>query len=360
MLVIYSVTFVRLFGFFSQTVDMRDELTLQDGLIFKANTVVIPRSLHADMKARVHSSHLGTESCPRRACECIYWPRMSAEIKQYISACEIWGELDTTSQPNEPLISHEVLSCPWERVGTDIFFLDGKEYLITIDYRRNFWEADRLLDSNVSTVILELKSHYARHGIPDQVMSNNGPQFVSTEFATFAKTWEFDHLPSSPGNSNAKGKAESGIKTAKRLLRKSISAGMDPYLAFLDCRNTPTQAMTTSPAQRLMGRRTKTLIPTTQNFLMPKTNPPRVEKSQLKERQQVQAKYYNRTTKELPTLSEGDVVRMMHKGNYDIFHLPRNMSTTGWSTILLAVLSVCFSNTQDDYCAKSLWDITTV
>ena len=70
------------------------------------------------------------------------------------------------------------------------------------------------------------------------------------------------------------------------------------------------QAMTTSPAQRQMGRRTKRLIPTTQNLLMPKTNPPRVEKSQLKERQQVQAKYYNRTTKELPTLSEGDVVRM--------------------------------------------------
>lgn len=270
---IFYVTFVRLFGFFSQTVDMRDELTLQDGLIFKANTVVIPRSLHADMKARVHSSHLGTESCLRRAGECIYWPGMSAEIKQYISACEICRELDTTSQPNEPLISHEVLSCPWESVGTDIFFLDGKEYLITIDYRRNFWEADRLLDSNASTVILELKSHYARHGIPDQVMSNNGPQFVSTEFATFAKTWEFDHLPSSPGNSNAKGKAESGVKTAKRLLRKSISAGMDPYLAFLDCRNTPTQAMTTSPAQRLMGRRTKTLIPTTQNFLMPKSTP---------------------------------------------------------------------------------------
>ena len=70
------------------------------------------------------------------------------------------------------------------------------------------------------------------------------------------------------------------------------------------------QVMTTSPAQRLMGRRTKTLIPTTQNLLMPKTNPHRIEKSQLKEHQQVQAKYYNRTTKELPTLSEGDVVQM--------------------------------------------------
>jgi len=87
-------------------------------------------------------------------------------------------------------------------------------------------------------------------------MSDNGPQFTSKEFATFAKTWDFEHLTSSPGNSKANGKAESGIKTAKRLLRKSIRAGTDLYLVFLDYRNTPTQAMTTSPAQRLMGRRT--------------------------------------------------------------------------------------------------------
>ena len=52
--------------------DMRDELTLHDGLIFKANAVVVPKSLRADMKARIHSSHLGTESCLRRARECIY------------------------------------------------------------------------------------------------------------------------------------------------------------------------------------------------------------------------------------------------------------------------------------------------
>lgn len=203
---IFYVAFVRLFGFFSQTVDMRDELTLQDGLIFKANPVVIPRSLHADMKARIHSSHLGTESCLRRARECIYWPGMSAEIKQYISACEICRELDTTSQPNEPLMSHEVPSCPWERVGTHIFFLDGKEYLITIDYCGNFWEVDRLLDNNASTVVLKLKSHFARYGIPDQVVSDNGPQFPSTEFATFAKTWEFDHPPSVPETVTLMGK----------------------------------------------------------------------------------------------------------------------------------------------------------
>lgn len=103
---------------------MRDEFTLQDGLIFKANPVVIPKNLCGDMKARIHSSYLGTESCLRRACECIYWPRMSAEIKQYISGCEICRELDTPCQPKESLMSHEAPSHLWERVGTDIFTLD--------------------------------------------------------------------------------------------------------------------------------------------------------------------------------------------------------------------------------------------
>ena len=65
---------------------MRDELTVQDGLVFKGNSVVIPRSLRADMKMKIHSSHLGIEACLRRARECIYWPGMSAEMKQYISA----------------------------------------------------------------------------------------------------------------------------------------------------------------------------------------------------------------------------------------------------------------------------------
>ena len=53
---------------------MRDELTVQDGLVFKGNSVVIPRSLRADMKMKIHSSHLGIEVCLRRARECIYWP----------------------------------------------------------------------------------------------------------------------------------------------------------------------------------------------------------------------------------------------------------------------------------------------
>jgi len=60
-------------------------------------------------------------------------------------------------------------------------------------------------------------------------MSDNGPQFSSTEFADFANEWDFEHPPSNPGNSKANGKAESGVKTVKGILQKSIKAGTDPY-----------------------------------------------------------------------------------------------------------------------------------
>ena len=70
---------------------MRDELIVEDGLVFKGNSVVIPRSLRADMKMKIHSFHLGIKACLWRARECIYWPGMSAEMKQYIFACEHVG-----------------------------------------------------------------------------------------------------------------------------------------------------------------------------------------------------------------------------------------------------------------------------
>ena len=173
---------------------------------------------------------------------------------------------------------------------------------------------------SASTTILKLKSHFARYGIPDQVISGNGPQFTSDEFINFSRTWDFEHLTSSPGNSKANGKAESEVKTAKRMLKKSIRAGTDPYLAVLDYRNTPTQGMTTSQAQRLMSRRTKTLLRKTQSLLLPKTINLESEKKGLQQRQQAQAKYYNRSAKDLSSLSQGNVVRMK----------PSNRSDKSW------------------------------
>ncbi|CAC5389163.1 unnamed protein product [Mytilus coruscus] len=68
--------------------DIRDELTLQNGLLFKGERVIIPKSLRTDMIKKIHSSHIGIEGCLRRARESLYWPRMNAEVKDFIQRCE--------------------------------------------------------------------------------------------------------------------------------------------------------------------------------------------------------------------------------------------------------------------------------
>ena len=85
-------------------------------------------------------------------------------------------------------------------------------------------------------------------------MSDNGPQFVSIEFQKFVRDWDIEHFTISPHNSKANGKVEAAVKSAKQLLRKTIKGGEDQYLALLAHRNTPTQGVGTSPAQRLMNR----------------------------------------------------------------------------------------------------------
>ena len=95
----------------------------------------------------------------------------------------------------------------------------------------------------------------------------------------------------------------------QRPYRKALDAKEEPYLAILDYRNTPTEGMDTSPAQRLMNRRTKTLLPTTQTLLQPRVVYPEREKKKIIQRQKQQAKYFDRTAKDLPEL-EGDTVRM--------------------------------------------------
>lgn len=185
---------------------------------------------------------------------------MNVEVKDFIEKCETCCTFDS-NQGREPLKPHEVPPRPWAKVGLDIFTFDHQNYLIITDYFSNFFEMESLNQLTSREVIRKLRSQFARHGIPDICMSDNGPQFASAEFADFAHLWEFDHITSSPHYPQSNGKAEQAVKVAEQILKKAKHSKSDPYLALLDYRNTPTQHVGTSPAMRLMGRRTKTFLP---------------------------------------------------------------------------------------------------
>ena len=146
-------------------------------------------------------------------------------------------------------------------MASDLFAWGGKDYLICTDYHSNFFEVDVLNETTSGAVIAKLKNHFARYGIPETLVSDNGPQYSSTSFSAFIKEWKIHHELISPGNSQANGAAEVAVKIAKRLMRKCQASNQDFFLGLLNLRNTPTEGLETSPAQRLINRRTKTLVP---------------------------------------------------------------------------------------------------
>ncbi|XP_011437820.3 retrovirus-related Pol polyprotein from transposon 297 [Magallana gigas] len=292
--------------------NIRDELTAQDGLIYKSNRVVIPKVLRPEMLSRIHSSHLGTESCLRKARDAVFWPNMSAELRDFISKCSTCNKMQD-QQSNQPLITHDVPKIPWTKLGVDIFTYQNQDYLVTVDYFSDFFELDILTDTSAMTVIDCLKQQFARHGIPDTVISDNGPQFKSADFHTFACDWEFEHSTSSPYHSQSNGKAESAVKIAKKLVKKCISSKTDIWKAILDWRNTPTKDMNCSPVQRLMSRRTRHSLPTAAALLEPNISTNTHEK--IMRKRQLSKQQYDKHTKDLPELQIGQNVRMKKHPN---------------------------------------------
>ena len=95
-------------------------------------------------------------------------------------------------------MQHPMTSRPWERVGADIFEFEKKKYLVLSDYYSNFFEMTKLTSMNAENVISICKSRFARHGVPDVLVSDCGTQFTSSLFKDFSLTWNFEHAMSSP------------------------------------------------------------------------------------------------------------------------------------------------------------------
>ena len=222
-----------------------------------------------------------------------------------ISKCNTCAKV--RQDQKEPLLSSSFPSRPWERLGMDLFDFQGKIYLLVVDYYSRWLEIKRLHSQTSDYVMNILKELFATHGIPEIVISDNGPQYASEAFRKFAKTYGFIHSTSSPRYPQANGEAERAVRTAKEILKKN----QDPYLALLSYHSTPLQNGL-SPSQLLMGRQLKTQLPVLPATLKPKDLTFELERVVSKEKsyRRAQETNFNRRhrARELPTFDSVDAV----------------------------------------------------
>ncbi|UYV69222.1 K02A2.6-like [Cordylochernes scorpioides] len=243
---------------------VKDELGVQNGLLMRICRLVIPASMKLEILDKLHAGHFGITKTRLRARETVWWPGISEEIAETVRKCSVC--IQEAVSKHEPLIPTNFPTRPWQKIGMDLFKFENKWYLVVIDYYFRFPEMIQLDRLTASVVVRSCKSIFARHGIPETVVSDNGTQFgAAREFANFARQYGFTHVTSSPRFPQSNGMAEAGVKIAKLILKKN----QDPSLGLLEYRSTPLENGY-SPAELLMGSKLRTTLPIAPENLNPR------------------------------------------------------------------------------------------
>ena len=180
----------------------------------------------------------------------MYWPGINADIDDYTKQCQ---ECTKRSQvPKEPLQPHDIPEGPWRKLGIDYFQFNGNSYVLICDYFSKFPFLFR-----AKTKFWVLRDHliglFSIEGYPDEIVSDNGPPFQSTEFAKFLSGLGIKHTTSSPGYPCSNGFIEQHIQTVKNMLSKSPNT-LSFQEVLADLRTSRIGAGLPSPAEILHGR----------------------------------------------------------------------------------------------------------
>ena len=195
----------------------------------------------------------------------------------------------------------------WSVIASDLYAWQGETYAVTVDYCSKFPEVDKPMNASNKSVIGALKDQICRHGISEQLHTDNGPQFMSQDFAAFSKSYGIKHTTSSLGFLQSNGEAERAVQTVNKCWCKSE----DKALALLDYRTTPLESCGLSPAQMSIGQQPRNKIPMTEDFLKPAAIDHEEVRRRLSEDKERQRQNHDQHAKEdLPVLEPGDPVRM--------------------------------------------------
>ena len=144
---------------------------------------------------------------------------MNDEIEAVAKSCEACHQAKQ-APPKAPLIPWEWPSKPWQRVHLDFAgpFL-GRSFLLAVDAHSKWGEVWEMTSTTSSKTIQVLRQLFAAYGLPQQLVTDNGPQFTSDEFSTFLKRNGIKHSRCTPYHPASNGEAERFVRTFKESMK---------------------------------------------------------------------------------------------------------------------------------------------
>ncbi len=256
----------------------KDELSVVAGCILWGSRVVIPPSARKMVLKQLHESHPGVSRMKSLARSYVWWPGLDTDITSTVQQCEMCQ----TNRPlpiKAPIHPWEWPSRPWSRIHIDHAGpFKGKYFLVIIDAHSKWMDVHIVNSTSTENTITKLRSVFAIHGLPEQVVSDNGTSFTSQQFKEFLRDNGIQQILASPYHPSSNGLAERAVQTFKNNVEK-LDGPMDARLCkfLFHYRVTPHSTTGLSPAQLLMGRRLRTSL----DLLHPDSVSPKAQTKQL-------------------------------------------------------------------------------
>ena len=240
---------------------MRNELSWNRGCLWReGGRMVLPGALRTEVLEKAHEGHPGMVRLKRLIRKTWFWPRMGKDVEDWVRGCHGCAvsekSVPTDKQKGRRIPAPDLPGAQW---GVDIAgpFYNGKYILVAVDYASGWPELTVKRTIASRDVIEWLEEMFTRNGLPQALVTDNGPQFVSRELEDFLAERDIHHYTTAVYNPQENGLVERFNRTLKTTIQAAGASGTSWDKAIRDFlmsyRATPREGGE-SPARIFIGR----------------------------------------------------------------------------------------------------------
>ena len=215
-----------------------DQLVITDGILYSRTKgfpqLIVPHAMRTPLIHDAHapptSGHMGPQRTHLRLTPHYFWPGMKAEVTKYCTHClECQQNKHKNASARAPL-HHITATRPFQVIAIDLMgpltrSADGNLYIVAvIDYFTKWLEIFPLKNAQTTTIAECLATHvFTRHGLPEQIHTDQGPQFESELFQELCHTMHIHKTRTTPYHPQSDGLVERSNRTVQNILKAYVN-----------------------------------------------------------------------------------------------------------------------------------------
>ena len=184
--------------------------------------IVVPPSLCQPVLNARHVAYQRISVMRAGAMDSVYWQDITTDIVRIRDQCTHCYRM-AKSNPMQPPSDLTLPDYPFQMISSDYFTYNSKEYVVIVD-RYSIWPMVYRSESGAEGLIKRLCKTFVTFGIPEELISDGGPQFTAGKTQDFLSAWGDRQRISSVANPHTNCWAGLAVKTVKHMLMDNITA----------------------------------------------------------------------------------------------------------------------------------------